>query len=340
MTLVELAASLLGASALVAGLGSALFIALRASDTSLTPAHAILEGSSLLSELQSDLQFATSVTEHTATTLTVVVPDRNGDSTPETIRYRWSGTAGGPLTRQYNGGTQVTIASSVQECQFTYDVRTRTRAGTPVVVTGSETLLDSYGGFFFYDEIQVRNDNWGGQYFSPNLPSNTSSWKVTRVRVKARKADSPYTDVTNVQLRPAGTDNVPTNDVVASTALNESALSTSYSWCDISLTGAAGLLPEQRLCLALTTASTDGSCRLQYSAFHGNLLRWSGSGWTRDPFAALTYNVYGQVTTTTPTTINVNLITGVNIRLRLGSQAASAVETGVELLNLPSESGT
>jgi prepilin-type N-terminal cleavage/methylation domain-containing protein len=67
-----------------------------------------------------DLSVATSITESTATAVTMVVPSRDGDAQPETIRYVWGGTAGNTLTRAYNGGTPATVASNVYQFQLTY----------------------------------------------------------------------------------------------------------------------------------------------------------------------------------------------------------------------------
>lgn len=116
-TLAELVVALLGASVLMVGLSSTLFIALQASDTSTTPTTATIDGNEALSELLSDMEFALSFSEQTATAITFSVPDRDGDSNPETIRYAWSGTPGDPLTRQYNGGTVATLVDNVHDFQ-------------------------------------------------------------------------------------------------------------------------------------------------------------------------------------------------------------------------------
>ena len=47
-----------------------------------------------LQMMLTDINLATSITTQTATSITMVVPARNGDTQPETITYAWSGTAG------------------------------------------------------------------------------------------------------------------------------------------------------------------------------------------------------------------------------------------------------
>jgi hypothetical protein len=116
-TLVELIVAMGGAGMLITGLFSALYIALKASDTSLTPAAATIQGNATMTGLLSELQFARSFSELSTTAITFSVPGRDGESTSETIRYAWSGTPGDPLTRQYNGGTVAKLVDNVYAFQ-------------------------------------------------------------------------------------------------------------------------------------------------------------------------------------------------------------------------------
>lgn len=119
-TLVELMVAMVGASALMVGLSSTIFIALKATDTSSTPTSATIEGNAALTDLFSDIEFAISFSEQTASATTFTVPDRDGNASPETIRYAWSGTPGDPLTRQYNGGTAAALVEDVHDFGFEY----------------------------------------------------------------------------------------------------------------------------------------------------------------------------------------------------------------------------
>jgi hypothetical protein len=78
-----------------------------------------------------DLASATSITQSTATSVTMLVPGRNGDVGSETICYSWAGTAGSPLTRTYNNGTPATIVPSVNQFQLTYLRKTLTPGVQP-----------------------------------------------------------------------------------------------------------------------------------------------------------------------------------------------------------------
>ncbi len=120
-TLIELIVSLAAGSVLMVGLSSAIFVALRASDPSNTPAANTFEGLVRLSDMVADLQYTQMISEQTATAITVTVPDRNDpDTNPETIRYAWSGTAGDPVTRQYNSGTVANVVEDVYDFGVQY----------------------------------------------------------------------------------------------------------------------------------------------------------------------------------------------------------------------------
>jgi hypothetical protein len=102
-TLVELVAAMASAAALMVGITSSLFTAMRASNPANTPAASILEGAACLADISADMQFAQAVPTATPKVFEATLPDRNGDGNPETIRYAWAGPAGAPLVRTYNG---------------------------------------------------------------------------------------------------------------------------------------------------------------------------------------------------------------------------------------------
>ena len=112
---------MVAAAALLAGISSSLYIALRASNPNLTPGPAVVEATACASDICGEMQYALAVTEATATAITFVVPDRvgDGDAVNETIRYAWAG-ANQPLTRRYNGGTTANAISSVYSLSLTY----------------------------------------------------------------------------------------------------------------------------------------------------------------------------------------------------------------------------
>ena len=118
-TLLELMVSVVASSLLMVGLMSALFIASSSLDGT-GDVKRRNEGSEVLAEVLRDLRLAKTFTEKTANAVTFTVPDRDGDTFPETIRYSWTGTAGAPLLYEYNGGPAATIAEDVHEFDLSF----------------------------------------------------------------------------------------------------------------------------------------------------------------------------------------------------------------------------
>lgn len=123
-TLIEVVISTIIVSLIMGAMVSTMLMAQRAMDTSSAGNQSVTTANQVVSQITNELSVAVSITEQTATAVTFTVPDRDGDSQAETIRYAWSGTAGDPLTRQYNGGAVVTIAENVH--YFNMDYLTRT----------------------------------------------------------------------------------------------------------------------------------------------------------------------------------------------------------------------
>jgi len=136
-TLIELMIGLVSSSLLVAGLTSAIYISSQALDIDSSKSRKSAIASEVLGDLMANLALARSFSERTATAVTFDVPDRDGDLQPETIRYAWSGTPGDPLTFQYNGGAEITLASDVQ----TFDLSALTRSMTAPVIASSSVAV-------------------------------------------------------------------------------------------------------------------------------------------------------------------------------------------------------
>ncbi len=119
-TLIELMISMGTASILIVGLGSAIYLSGRAlDDGASSPVDAAL-AADVLNDVLADLQHAQNFSERTATAVTFAVPDRDGDQTPDTIRYAWTGVVGDPLTYEYNNAAPVAVAHNVQDLNFTF----------------------------------------------------------------------------------------------------------------------------------------------------------------------------------------------------------------------------
>jgi type II secretory pathway pseudopilin PulG len=141
-TLVELIIAVATSSLLLAGMMSAIFFATRSADTNTATVFAIA-GSLAMDDITAELRDAVYFKQRTANSVMFTVPDRDGDGDVETIRYSWSGTAGAPLSREYNGGTAVPVLDSVYAFSLTYTVQTNASVNKLLFVVPDENNLAS-----------------------------------------------------------------------------------------------------------------------------------------------------------------------------------------------------
>ena len=134
-TLAELTASMGIMVILMGAMTSTILVASRAIPDVEDPKVKRLAAMDVVDQMAGELFYATSITEETETAVTFTVADRgHGAAGPETIRYGWSGTPGDPLTRQYNGGTVVTVCEDVQLFRLSYDKCAGQLDGPPAVL--------------------------------------------------------------------------------------------------------------------------------------------------------------------------------------------------------------
>ena len=114
---------------------------MQAVPSSTSPTYAAILGYEAVGQMSTELAGALHITERTATAITFTVADRNGDGSPERIRYAWSGVVGAPLTRQYNGGGVVDVLADVQTFELGYDLKSVTEQYPGPVVEGAEAVL-------------------------------------------------------------------------------------------------------------------------------------------------------------------------------------------------------
>jgi hypothetical protein len=125
-TFVELVATMAASTVLVGGLASTAMISSRAISTDVSAGSDSNRSTLALARLASDVRQAMRFTERTASAITVIVPDRDGDLNHEKIRYSWSGTIGDPLLYKYNNEPAVTAVADVRQFDLTAVTRSIT----------------------------------------------------------------------------------------------------------------------------------------------------------------------------------------------------------------------
>ena len=123
-TLLELIVGVVILAVLMSAMVASVGIASRALDDGTTQTGKTLRAASVVEEINADLALTLAFSERTATAVTFTVPDRDGDTNPEVIRYSWGGATDGRLLRQVNGGPAVALAENVSNFALTYQLRT------------------------------------------------------------------------------------------------------------------------------------------------------------------------------------------------------------------------
>jgi Tfp pilus assembly protein PilW len=326
----ELITAISISSFLVAGLSSAVFISLDTLTTSQTNSGTSIQTSQILDKLVTELQSAVFVSERTATTLSFTIPDQNGDSAPERIRYAWTATPGGALTRQYNGGTPQTIAPYVDLFSLTPSSKSVAETYPSLGVEDSaEMLLIDCSGSSNLGNNNVTSTSWLGQYFTMTLPAGSYAWRPTTVKIMVKKSSSPA--VTRVQMRSPTASLTPSTTILEEYPLADSAMTTSYAWEQFTYNTLAPLASGGGICLVLqqqsgTTALVAESCQTTIP----NLLKTSNSGtsWSLDSSHCLYSQLYGKLTTSGGTkTLNSSYLTSMAVALRPTGSTATQQST-------------
>ena len=350
-TLIEMTLAIVIVSIIMLGSFSVVLLASKALPDRTTGPSANLAAAMAMDQLSYDLNFACGMTVTSANDVEFYVQDRDGNGMLDKVRYTWSGVAGAPLNRYYSGGDTTSgtytytpatpVLSNVQEFALVYDKR-----GTSYPVTSgqsAEMLLASYDSSSNLADSTITGTNYIGQYFVPNLPTGATSWKVTRVKFKARS--NGFVDgVLSYQMSTAA-NGIPLLTVLEAGTLNESRFNTLYTWQQINFSTVSGLAPGSGLCFQLMLNANSPAGDIQYMStaapsWNSNLLTSQGSlsAWTSVPNQSLCYQIYGTVMAPTSTVTQYKL-TGVRMTIRNGTDTSSRVYGTARVPNEPAVTG-
>jgi prepilin-type N-terminal cleavage/methylation domain-containing protein len=340
-TLVEVVLTVVIVAVIMLGIQSAMLLAGRANPDRSSTAAMILRVADAADQLRGDLAYATSITSTSPTSVEFAVPDRNNDGSPETIRYSWSGVAGDPLMRSINARSPVAIAADVRELQFVYDRRSEAQATT--YSESGEILLSSLDNVFpiYLADFAIDSGNWVGQYFKPNLPAGAVKWRVTRVKLRARTR-GPSSGLARVQIR-APRPGSPFPGVVLDEAqLDESTLSSGYTWQEFFFSSATQRPAGSGACLVIQWQRDTHACEVQYqSLFAGApnadlvITNNSGQSWSMPFGQDLCHYIFGTYSVADPAKYQ-HRLTSVQYTLRCGPDPSATVQGTIRLLNEPS----
>ncbi len=342
LTLVELVVSMAVMSILMLSMGSVLLVATKALPDAERPGTKLNQASQIAEQMTTELQEARHITEKSAGAVTFTVADRDGNGSPERIRYAWSGTAGDPLTRQYNFGTVATVLADVNQFSLTYDLQTDVEQYPGPLVEAAEILLSSYTAAKDLTEYSLKNNEWIGQYFQPAdgvFPVDAMYWRVTRVRFEAQHGGGNNED-TYVQLRPPDAGHEPTDTIIEQQVMDEADLTASWVWQEFPFSGAHELVPGADLCLVLEATGQSAEIRWEDDEEYGATGRLktddSGNSWEYETDKCMRYEIYGKVATPGPDqTATREYVSGISLQLQSGADADARIDTAVHLPNMP-----
>lgn len=302
-TLIEMMISLTIIAFIMAACGSMVMLAAKAMSNDASNAGSNATASrSAVDMIIDDLKVATAVTEQTATAITMTVPDRDGDASPETIRYSWTGTPGDPLKRAYNTRPAGVVAANVQALNFSYLTKT---VGKPPPVESAEQLHAGHETAISGNitTAQISSTQWAAESFKPILSSTAIAWTVTRCRVGLRRAKTSIGSV-DVVLRYTDSNGNPTGaNLAAGSVVIANVLSTGTNWVDVVLSPKVSLDTSKTVCLQLssTNSTTIGNALVDSVATDTSIkfLNTSngGTSWLATSSNAMFFYAWGTVTT-------------------------------------------
>jgi len=342
-TLIEMVVSLCVISIVFVAMGSVMVLATKVIHDPDDPVNLTIDAADVLRKMCSELEIATVMKTATATVVEFDVPDRDSDAVDEVIKYEWSGTAGDPLLRQYNGGNAVKVLESVVEFELIFNCET-THNTTPPEIEGAEELFlmqdntnSGSGG-----QMSLKNDNTMAQVFKPTLPADASSWRITRVMAMP-SPKKPFAETLSVSVRATDVNDEPLRDQMVDEVQRAESNLVNNSWQTFTFSNAGGLDPARPYAVVLsnaTLAGTVATVKLGTGSLNSpnSKYYWTAGGntWVEYPDYDLWLFVYGTVSVPDPNwTPSGGPLASVSITLNRSTEPATRRYGQVTTLNYP-----
>lgn len=300
-TLVEVLLALALATIVLSALQSLIMIAGRAIPDLDGVQASTVAASDALERLTGEVSVAVEVLEVSATSITFSVNDWTGDDVLETIKYAWSGVAGDPLLRAVNGGNATVLIDSVESFSLAADTRQE-----DVFVGGNEQQLDGQ----LVQSIAVTTSGTAryvtptaafAQRIIPNLPADTSSWKVRDVKIWAHTWKLS-TGLLIIELRGFDTaSGTPTDQVYGTRTVDTSLVGGSGVAVTVDM-NSSQMSPSQAVCFVVRTENSNVDSDLVFglstSGLGGRTAYVSGDGgasWTLSALNAIQNDITADI---------------------------------------------
>lgn len=188
-----------------------------------------------LAEIADDVRVSTGINELDSRSISLQVPDRDGDGLEETIRYTWNGTVGKPLERTYNLRPGYTVLPDIRSFSISMPQRsqpTLATSGTMTIFDGTTAPSGATGG-----SREVGAPGAIAQYIEPVLPDHAVEWTPQSLRVRLSRSGFAN-GVLLVQILAAGQGGKPMPFVIAQATVSEGSLGIVPTWTTINFASA------------------------------------------------------------------------------------------------------
>jgi hypothetical protein len=348
IALIELAVSVGASSVLFVGLGSTIFLLTRANQTDIGSFRSANLAAEALASLSREAAYAKKMRQFTLNrSVEFDVADHTGDAVDDVVRSEWSGIAGEPLLRRFNGGPAATVLANIQALTLT-----KTSESLPVneLLASARTSavmrwVEQTSGIIESNYLLDINHGIGTD-FLPQLPNGTTSWSVSRVELRCQSSGGT-TGTIRARLATADAQRKPATTLMDRT-INESSLPTSMGWHSVSFSGSPSLAPDQRVCIVFLNVSFGFGAAMEVRIDEDPLLlgtatTWKltttngGSTWTTTSDDNVLIRIFGTYTYPVmdigPVQHQFNTI--LSAEVQAGSQPNASMRTSVRISNRP-----
>jgi type II secretory pathway pseudopilin PulG len=235
----------------------------------------------VLDSIREDLESASSVTFVSAAEISLTVPDRDGDTKAEVISIRRDATER-TLVRTLNGGAAQTLLSGVASCAFNSTTRREPAIGT-IKPFGTVFALSAAPDHPVKFEFGPTLLTGLAAVVTPDLPTSTTSWKVTGLRLRGRRASAPASSVTIALRTVQG--GFPSSTILTSVDVRGATFPVSADWVTIDLPDVVMPVGETSVGFTITSGSVLPPCALEAqvmakstpwdTVFQGTLVLWT-----------------------------------------------------------------
>jgi prepilin-type N-terminal cleavage/methylation domain-containing protein len=340
-TLIELVTTLGIAAVLFLALGDAVYISTRALPSKTDAMQASVPAAQAIDQIAGEIESAMYISQMTGTSISFTVADRDGDGLPERITYSWSGVAGDPLVRTFNG-TAWTVVDTVMSFNLTPSVQyvseTYPNPGTEDLTPSVLQDLTATTNLGTQSMGSSNSTNYA-QYFQPTasaLGTDVIGWRPATVTLPAMKNQTPGTY--RVQMAPGTAQLVPGLPIfeehqMIATNLTGSLVAQTYTFTTL-LRQSVG----NAMCFNIMWDSGQGPGKFQSNSSYGGMAKTQNSptSWQADPNHALNAQLLGYPMRASGTsTATTGYLQTMAIAMTAGNANGPVMQTSVLSANHP-----